>query len=437
MSKIYSFDQLTDSTELLERRPPRFITWLLGFFSLVFLFFSILAYFGKMDIVSEGTAIVQGKSEVSVIRTQITGVVEDVLVVSGDEVKQGDVLVQLKNTELTYKQNQSDQIVKHLEKQKGMLEELKNSIRLKKLSFSDGVDEKIRDEYKAYEQGYKSLQNEKENEMRTLDNSKMSNEQDDVLQGLIMEKENLKRESESINKQKIKADVSEEEKEILNDKVLLLEAQKNSIEKRIEQRKIVLENERKKVETVKEGKQEEKKYKLNQYEENTIVSINQRIQSLEQSIFEKKQEFDGLNSQSETTVVKAVKDGIVQFPVMLQPGNLIDSGQEVVSIIPKSDEKKIKMLFSAQEVKGIKKGDRVQYSLQLKKMDKQVGVVTYVSTHPIFDKDSKSYMYELEATIDISNQGDLNTGMVGKASVITGEEPIWKFVLRKLDFISN
>ncbi|HDX9695296.1 TPA: biotin/lipoyl-binding protein, partial [Bacillus thuringiensis] len=285
MSKIYSFDQLTDSTELLERRPPRFITWLLGFFSLVFLFFSILAYFGKMDIVSEGTAIVQGKSEVSVIRNQITGVVEDVLVVSGDEVKQGDVLVQLKNTELTYKQNQSDQIVKHLEKQKGMLEELKNSIRLKKLSFSDGVDEKIRDEYKAYEQGYKSLQNEKENEMRTLDNSKMSNEQDDVLQGLIMEKENLKRESESINKQKIKADVSEEEKEILNDKVLLLEAQKNSIEKRIEQRKIVLENERKKVETVKEGKQEEKKYKLNQYEENTIVSINQRIQSLEQSIF--------------------------------------------------------------------------------------------------------------------------------------------------------
>ncbi|RWS39665.1 HlyD family efflux transporter periplasmic adaptor subunit [Bacillus mycoides] len=437
MSKIYSFDQLTDSAELLERRPPSFITWLLGFFSLVFLFFLIWAYFGKMDIVSEGTAIVQGKSEVSVIRTQITGVVENVLVGSGDEVKQGDVLVQLKNTELSYKQNQSDQIVKHLEKQKGMLEELKNSIRLKKLSFSDGVDEKIREEYKAYEQGYKSLQNEKENEMKTLDNSKMSNEQDDVLQGLVMEKENLKRESESINKQKRKENVSEEQKEILNDKVLLLEAQKNSIEQRIEQRKIVLENERKKVETVKEGKQEEKKYKLNQYEENTIVSINQRIQSLEQGIFEKKQEFNGLNSQSETTVVKAVKDGIVQFPVMLQSGDLIDSGQEVVSIIPKRDEKKIKMLFSAQEVKGIKKGDKVQYSFQLKKTDKQVGIVTYVSTHPIFDKDSKSYMYELEATIDISNRDDLNIGMVGKASVITGEEPIWKFVLRKLDFISN
>lgn len=74
------------------------------------------------------------------------------------------------------------------------------------------------------------------------------------LQGLIMEKENLKRESESINKQKIKDDVSEEEKEILNDKVLLLEAQKNSIGKRIEQRKIVLENKRKLKQLKKENK---------------------------------------------------------------------------------------------------------------------------------------------------------------------------------------
>lgn len=31
MSKIYSFDQLTDSVELLERKPPRFIAGLLCF----------------------------------------------------------------------------------------------------------------------------------------------------------------------------------------------------------------------------------------------------------------------------------------------------------------------------------------------------------------------------------------------------------------------
>ncbi len=39
MSKIYSFDQLTDSVELLERKPPRFIAVLICFLFLSFIVF--------------------------------------------------------------------------------------------------------------------------------------------------------------------------------------------------------------------------------------------------------------------------------------------------------------------------------------------------------------------------------------------------------------
>lgn len=46
-------------------------------------------------------------------------------------------------------------------------------------------------------------------------------------------------------------------------------------------------------------------------------------------------------------------------------------------------------------------------------------------------------MYELEVTIDTKNLQELHIGMIGRASVILGEEPVWKFFLRKLDFISN
>lgn len=63
--------------------------------------------------------------------------------------------------------------------------------------------------------------------------------------------------------------------------------------------------------------------------------------------------------------------------------------------------------------------------------------ITYVSVYPTFDKDTKGYMYELEATIDTKDFQELHTGMVGRVSVITEEEPVWKFILRKLDFISN
>ena len=437
MSKIYSFDQLTDSVELLERKPPRFIAGLLCFLFLSLIGFIIWAYVGKLDIVSKGTAMIQGKSDVSVSRTQIPGVVDTISVQSGNAVKKGDTLLQLKNQELMDKQNQMDQIVKHLEGQKEMLEQLKKSIQSHKSSFSDEVDKKIREEYKAYEQGYQSLQNEKENEINLIVNSKLSNEQDEILQGLIAEKENIQREIKSINKQKDKENILDEQKQVLDDRIQSLESQQNNIEKRIGQRKEKLDSERKKVDTTKEGKQKQKEHALNQYKESTIVSVNQRIQSLEQEIFIKKQDLSGLHNQNETMIIKAYQDGVVQFPSILQPGDLIDPGQEVVSIIPKEDGKKVKILLPAEEIRGIKKGDKVQYSFKLNKTDKQMGKVTYISAHPIFDKDSKAYVYELEATIDKQELYELHTGMVGRVSIVTGEEPIWKFILRKLDFISN
>ncbi|KAA0748527.1 HlyD family efflux transporter periplasmic adaptor subunit [Bacillus sp. BF2-3] len=437
MNKIYSFDQLTDSVELLEKRPPRFITGLLCFLCISLLGFIIWAYIGKLDTVSKGTAMIQGKSNISVSRTQIVGVVDTVNVKSGNEVKKGDILLQLKNQELTDKQNQMDQIVQHLEKQKGMLEQLKRSIESNKPSFANDVDKKIREEYQAYDKRYQSIQNEKENEIKAIANSKTSNEQDEVLQGLIAEKENIQREIDTIEKQKTKENIVEDQKQVMNDKIGNLESQQNSVEKRIQQRKESLEHERTKIDVTKEGKQEQKKDALNQYKDESMISVNQRIQSLEQELFIKRQELDGLRHQNETAIIKAQKDGIVQFPSILQQGDLINPGQEIVSIIPKEEQKKVRILLPAQEIKGIKKGDKVQYSFKLQKTDKQMGQITYVSAYPTFDKDTKGYMYELEATIDTKDLQELHTGMIGRVSVITGEEPVWKFILRKLDFISN
>ncbi|AJG73652.1 HlyD family efflux transporter periplasmic adaptor subunit (plasmid) [Bacillus thuringiensis] len=435
MSKIYSFDQLTDSVELLERKPPRFIAGFIIFLLMSLFTFLIWSYIGRVDIVSKGTAMIQGKSEISVSRTQIVGVVDTVAVKSGDEVKKGDILLQLKNQELTDKQNQTDQIIQHLEKQREMLVQLKTSIQSHSPSFSNKVDKKIKEEYQAYEQGYKSLQTEKENEINIIDDSKLLNEQDEVLQGLIVEKDNVQLEIESIERQKNKDNIPEEQKQLLTDKITSLKSQTNSIEKRIKQRKETLEYERKKVDVAKEGKKEEKKNALNRYKEDAVISINQRIQSLEQELFINKQELDGLHHQSETTTIKAQKDGIVHFPSIVQQGDLIDPGQDVVSIVPKELEKKVKILLPAQEIKEIKKGDKIQYSFKLKNTDKQLGRVIYVSAHPIFDKNAKEYMYEIEATIDTQELQELHTGMIGSASVITGEEPVWKFLLRKLDFI--
>ena len=49
------------------------------------------------------------------------------------------------------------------------------------------MDKKIREEYQAYDKRYQSIQNEKENEIKAI-NSKTSNEQDEVLQGIMQKR---------------------------------------------------------------------------------------------------------------------------------------------------------------------------------------------------------------------------------------------------------
>lgn len=63
MNKVYTFEQLTDSVELLEKKPPRFINLFLGLLIAFLIGFCLWAYFGKIDIVSKGSAIIQGKKK--------------------------------------------------------------------------------------------------------------------------------------------------------------------------------------------------------------------------------------------------------------------------------------------------------------------------------------------------------------------------------------
>ncbi|MEK4419172.1 HlyD family secretion protein [Bacillus sp. FSL K6-0268] len=433
MSKIYSFDQITDSVELLEKKPPRFIAILLSFLGCMIIGCIIWAWVGTMDIVNKGTAIIQESDSANIIRLPIGGTVETICVKNGEEVKQGDTLLQLKNIELDSKQQQLEQVIQQKNEQKNMLEEFKKSIQIHKPSFSKQIDVKIKEEYKAYDQGYQALQVEKENEIQIVSDSKVSNEQDDRLQGLLAQKENVQREIDTSQKQVEQSNIGEEQKQIEQEKRATLESQKTIVEKQIKQRTETLESDQKKIENMKKGKEQQKQHALEQYKESAIVAVNQRIQTVEQETMMQKNELIAIQKQKERLEIKAPKGGIIQFEKQVEQGELIDVGQEMLSIVSKENKKKVKLFLSPDEMNGIKKGNQVQYRFQLKSTDKQKGTITYIAKQPIFDKSTKMYVYELEATIENKQVAELQTGMIGKVSVVTGTEPIWKFFLKKLN----
>ncbi|WP_324658950.1 HlyD family secretion protein [Bacillus cereus] len=435
MYKIHLFEELTDSAELLDRKPPSFVKWFLGFLGFCLFFGSLWAYLGKIDIVSKGTAIVQGGQDVSIIRTSLSGIVEELRVKSGDEIKKGDIIIQLKNEELMDKKKQLNLMINHIEIQKNMLLQLKSSIEKEANSFSENVDSKFLEEYKSYENGYKLLRTEKESEIKMLEQNKVSDETDEVLQGLFLEKEKTEQEIKMLE-QNNDQNFLGSSKEEFDQRINLLKSQKINIGKRIEQRKSILDSENKKLLIQKKNKEEQNKIALDKYKQDNIVVINQRLEKMEEDLFLKKQEKDSLLSNEGNMSIRSSKDGIVQLSSLLQKGDLLEAGQEITSIIPKESNKKIKILLLADSRKGIKIGDKVNYSFNIDSENKLVGVVKYISAQPTFNKDMKSYVYEVDATVNTDKLDDLNVGIVGSASIVIGEESIWKFILKKLDFLS-
>lgn len=433
MSKMYSFDQLTDSVELLEKRPPRFIAILLWFLFSVLLGCLVWAWVGTMDVVSKGTAIIQEDSDVYTVRLPLGGHIEKIMITNGAEVKKDDLLLQLKNQNLDIKQQQIEQMVSQKEEQKKMLEQLKQSIKVHQASFLKNVDIKIQEEYTAYTHGYQALQEEKNAEIKINVDSKVSNEQDDILQGLLTQKESLQKEITTAQKQVEQVNMVDEQKQRIRDKIQSVESKKEMVENQIGQRIKKLEKDRKKIDETKEEKEQQKQNALTQYQQNTMIAINQRIQSVEQEIFVQKQKLVVIQRQKEIMNIHAPQNGIIQLKQNLHQGDLLDMGQEILSISSKDNHKKVKILVSPDEMHRIKKGDQVQYLFQLKNGTKQKGVITYIPKTPTLDTNSKMYMYELKATIDIKQMDEVHTGMLGKASVVTGKVPIWKFLLKKFN----
>lgn len=136
------------------------------------------------------------------------------------------------------------------------------------------------------------------------------------------------------------------------------------------------------------------------------------------------------SNKSEEIEIKAKTDGIVQFFDTIQVGDIFKTGQEILTIVPKDSVKNVQLTLLAKDVRGIKLGDKVNYSFNLDTTSEHFGTVTYIAAQPIFDKDLKEYVYILEGTLDFKEAQELPIGIRGEASIIKGSKPIWKSLLK-------
>lgn len=353
----------------------------------------------------------------------MAGTIQEFKVKPGDKVEKGDVLLQIYNSDLKTQISQTNETIKKLEIQVDDLTLLRDNVETLNDNFPANVNQKIQDEYQSFISGYESIKKEKEYEITSVENSKQSSTEDEVLQNLITEKSNLQQELTYL-KNKLTAGTD-------TDQINLIQLKVNDLTQRIQKRKQTVKLNQDKTDRSLNNLKEIKAQSLEKYQLDTINSINQRIESLEQEIFNKNQDAKALSVQNKATLIKSEKEGIVQYISPFEVGDFVEPQQELLSVIPTTKDKKVKILLPAKEMTNLKTGYKVNYSFNLEKSDKQSGKLIYIPENPVFDEQTNEYIYELEGTINTTEP--LYVGSTGKVSIVNRKEPIWKYLLEKLN----
>ncbi|MDD4113275.1 MAG: HlyD family efflux transporter periplasmic adaptor subunit [Herbinix sp.] len=183
---------------------------------------------------------------------------------------------------------------------------------------------------------------------------------------------------------------------------------------------------------------------LSQYRNNELASTISSIKSYESRKAELETNIDKLNSQIDSAIVKATMTGTINSNIELVEGNILQSGIEVMSIIPDNDsDYKVNIYVSNEDIGKLKKDMQVKfniYALPNTEYGYLTGSIDNISKDLKVDNASGSAYYLVEARLDKSElinskgqEGNLKAGMACQAQMVTENKRILNYLLEKIN----
>ena len=181
------------------------------------------------------------------------------------------------------------------------------------------------------------------------------------------------------------------------------------------------------------------------YKADFIKSINQEKDELTLTVSKTVQEIQKLDSQYEFLKVYAPVEGFVQELSSLNLGDYLESGANVLNVIP-NDEKnfRVEMQISPKDMGKIKPGLKVKYRLSAFPFFEYKGAEgTITAVDPDIRSGNNGMLYyivyaDLDRTIFKNRHGDsfpVRSGLETDARIVLETENIIYYILRKIDFV--
>lgn len=469
--KIENIEELTDSRQVMESKPNKFISIFIGLVLVILIIAFIWLWFGEKEEVIKVSGIINLKEQSQVISNEITGTVKEFNVENGEEIKQGDIIYTLDDTSfVTQKENlesQREKLVSTNEKLDKFIKSINDGVNY----FEENEEEKeFYYKYKAYETGNlvsvsdkESLinsKNEFNNKISELNNFRKSiDENIDYNNDGSVYKE--KYNNYQISKKEIEDKINQlnktlseienkEEKELVEQIESEIKTNKNSLEKlksdiilQIDSSKEEINSQIKTIEdNIKKidennsiSKEQNKTTILAQLEEQKSLN-NSKIEELDVTIKE-------VNTNIEKCSVKSEVDGKIDIKNELQTGMIIQTGVVVGEIINDESNLEVELIISDKDIGKLAVNQEIKYnisslpytefgfvngeveSLSLNsKVDENTGVIYYTGVGNLEKTNVKSYNNE---------SFDIKAGMTCEAQIITGNKKMLYYLLEKLN----
>lgn len=187
-----------------------------------------------------------------------------------------------------------------------------------------------------------------------------------------------------------------------------------------------------------------KKITLVKFERDKQVELNQSIEQYEMKKQEIENQINTIEAQIQDRLLKAPIDGVVNSIREINVGELVQPGEEIVTIVPMSEtEFKVDLSVPNKDISKIKIGDEIKYhflALPYKEYGEVKGKITKINTDATTNPQTGQSYYKVEAAIESKplysykgEEAQIKVGMSSEAYIVTDSKKILYFLLEKIN----
>lgn len=451
---IRDITELTDSVEMLEKNPPKFIKLFIYLVLTIIISALIWSYFSKIDISAKGSATIQSSTATIAVKPKVSGEINDIKIKQGEKVRRGDPLIVINNKQL-------EQEKKHLEENRDKLDAgikslkiLKDVIDKNQSKLPIDVEESIRNELDSYLKQKTLLNNENKNKIVDFTHrlQGLNHVKDEGINNLEFEIESIKNqnnilkiEKEGLLKQNkiIKNENIAQETEANVNKVNQLDSQIQGNQKSILIKQEQIKNRAQEIELEKKvinenirAQESSIQDSIESLKASKVSDIAKEIDEKQQQLSLLQQDINNINLNYEQTVITAPKDGVIEMPNRIKVGDTIEQDKEVLSISPDEKTNRVLLYISAEEINKIKIGDKIKYTFEVGTTETYYGSVVQIYHDPVTSKNRDTTFFVVEGTIENTGNKKLRSGSTGKAAIVVDQKNVLSLMLEKLDILN-